>query len=136
MPFRFHGFIHPILLVALLAVPVFGTPGRASWNGILRDAAGNVVADASLELRPSSGGSVYSARTSATGVFAFTEIAAGKYQLSVSTGSATFKSIAAIDVKDGAPLTAGLKLSSPERLLVAMTEDTAPSPQAKFPACR
>ena len=125
-----HRLILEISLIALLAVPGFGTAGRASWSGVLRDFSGNVVPEAVVQLHSLSQGSSYSASTSATGVFAFSQIAAGKYELSVSTGAASFKSSTAIDVKDGLTLTAGLKLSAPEKGVVVMSEEAGASPQA------
>jgi len=130
MRLLFRGLIAASLLIVLLAVPGFGTNGRASWSGVLRDSAGNVVPEAAVELRSSSGGAAYSARTSAGGTFAFAEIAAGKYELSVTTGAVTFKCATAMDVKDGATLSVGLKLSSPEKGLVVIGEETGSSPQA------
>jgi len=126
----FRGLIPAILLIVLLAVRGFGTNDRASWRGVLRDSAGDLVPEAAVELRSSSGGAAYSARTSATGTFAFSEIAAGKYELSVTTGAVTFKSGTAMDVKDGATLSVGLKLSSPGKGLVVVGEETGSSPQA------
>jgi len=122
--------VRPILLVLLLAVPLFGTTGHASWSGTLCDAAGNAVPDATVELRSSPSAPGYSGRTSASGTFAFPDIAAGKYVLSVSAGSAKFKSSSAIEVKDGATLTVGLRLSQPEKGVVAITEDAGSSQQA------
>jgi Carboxypeptidase regulatory-like domain len=73
-----------LLLLFQLALSVFATPGFSSWNGTVRDAAGNPVSDAVLELRSVSGGGQYSVRTSALGSFVLPAIAAGKYQLFVS----------------------------------------------------
>ena len=107
MRLSLRGLIPAIFLMVLLALPGFGTNGRASWSGVLRDSAGNVVPEAAVELHHSSGAAGYSARTSATGAFAFSEIAAGKYELSVSTGVGSFKASTAIDVNDGAKLPPG-----------------------------
>ena len=42
----------------------------ASWRGVLRDAEGHSVANASIELHATSGNHDYSIKTSATGDFA------------------------------------------------------------------
>ncbi len=103
-----------VYLVGTLTLPCLGRGGRASWNGTLRDAAGNPVPDAAVGLYPSSGGAEYLTRTSARGAFSFPEIAGGKYEISVSMGTAVFKSSTKIEIKSGATLAAGLRLSSPQ----------------------
>jgi hypothetical protein len=113
----------------VLAGPAFGADGRASWNGFLRDDSGNAVPDAVIGLCSPSGEG-YSARTSAGGAFAFPEIRAGKYELSVSLHGASFKGSAAVVVTGGTPLAAGLKLSSRGQGVVEMSEGSASSPQA------
>ncbi|MBZ5655694.1 MAG: TonB-dependent receptor [Acidobacteriia bacterium] len=130
MDFCFRSFIRFILLAAVFALPAAGTPQHVSWSGVLRDSSGNVVPQASVELHSLSGGPGYSAQTSAAGTFTFSEIAAGKYELSVSTGGASFKSGTSLNVQDGVTLTAGLKLSSSEKGLVVIGEETGSSPQA------
>jgi hypothetical protein len=124
------GPIPAILLIVLLAAPGFGTDGRASWNGVLRDATGNPVPEAVVNLRSLSGGTGYSVRTSTSGTFTFSEIAAGNYELSVTTRTTSFKPSTTIYVKDGVTLAAGLKLSSPEKGLVVTSEEVGSSPQA------
>ena len=119
-----------ILLVVLSTVPGFGTAGHASWGGVLHDSGGNIVPGASVELHSVSGGAGYGARTSTAGTFTFSEIAAGRYDVSVGTGTARFKSSTTIDVQDGITLTVRLTLSSPEKGLVVIGEDTGSSPQA------
>src|SRR3981189_1136988 len=97
-----------LLLVALLALPAFAAPGSSSWNGTVRDAAGNPVSEAVLELRSVSGGSQYSVRTSAIGSFVLPAIAAGNYQLSVSAKGVSFKSTTPVEIEDGAARTDGI----------------------------
>ena len=126
----FRGVIRAILPVVLLAGAAFGTAGRASWQGVLRDSAENIVPGASVDLHSLSGGAGYAARTSANGTFSFSEIAPGKYELSVSTGAARFKASTTFEVKDGVALTAGLRLSSPEKGRVVISEEAGSSPQA------
>jgi Carboxypeptidase regulatory-like domain len=52
----------------------------------LSDASGKPVADAILLLRPAAGGRDYTTTTTATGKFAFTDIAGGSYEVSLKTG--------------------------------------------------
>jgi len=129
-----HGLVRLLLLV-LLALPAFATPGFSSWNGSVRDAAGNPVSEAVLELRSLSGGSQYSVRTSAIGSFVLPAIAAGNYQLSVSAKGVSFKSTTPVEIEDGAARTDGIELSSPEKGLVVLArigpgEQIGSSPQA------
>ena len=124
------GLISAVLLIVLLETPIFATAGRATWSGVLRDSAGAIVPEAVVKLRSLAEGAGYSARTSASGAFVFSEIVAGKYELSVTSGGASFKLSTAVDVRDGSTLTAALKLSSPEKGLLVFGEETASSPQA------
>src|ERR1700720_1266868 len=73
------------LCVALIltVVPHIHAAPAASWHGILHDASGHVVADATVVLRATSGDREYTAKTSASGVFVFAEIAPGAYSLRV-----------------------------------------------------
>ena len=64
-------------------VPSARSAPPASWRGVLRDASGQVVGDAAIVLRTPSGDREYTAKTSAGGVFAFAEIAAGTYAVRV-----------------------------------------------------
>ena len=130
MPFFLHRLIRGTLSVVLLAIPGFGAAGRASWNGVLHDSSMIPVASAVIELHSLPPGTGYSARTSASGLFVFPEIVAGKYELVVSAGGLSYKSSAWIEVRDGATLTSELKLSSPGKGLVISSEETGASAQA------
>jgi hypothetical protein len=117
------------LFLFLAAVPLFGAGGTASWIGLLRDSSGNPGPEAVIELRSTSG-ATYSAKTSANGTFAFPEITAGKYQLSVTVSGRAFKCVSDVTISAGAMLTAELRLSSPGQAAVEMNTDTASYPQA------
>jgi hypothetical protein len=75
--------------LVLLAVPGAAAVSGASWNGRLSDASGKPVADAILLLHPAAGGRDYT--TTATGKFAFTDIAGGSYEVSLQTGDKEWK---------------------------------------------
>jgi hypothetical protein len=124
-----------LLLLVLVALPAFAAPESSSWHGTVRDAAGNPVSEAVLELRSLSGGSQYSVRTSSNGSFVLPAIAAGKYQLSVSAKGVGYKSTTSVEIEDGVARTDGMELSSPERGLVVLArvgtgEQIGASPQA------
>jgi hypothetical protein len=126
----FRSLICFIVLGSLLVVSAFGTPRDASWIGVLRYATGSFVAEAVVQLQSLSGGEKYSARTTANGEFTFSEIAPGNYELSVTSGATSFKSSTPLEVKDGATLALGLRLSPSDKSLVVIGQETSSSPQA------
>ncbi|MEJ2009126.1 MAG: carboxypeptidase-like regulatory domain-containing protein, partial [Acidobacteriota bacterium] len=81
-----------------------------SWNGVLRDNAGNPVSGATVKLHSPTGKLDYAAETSASGVFSFDRIVAGDYELSVSEGGRTLKTASLVVIKDSSRLTAGLEI--------------------------
>jgi len=109
------------LFFVLLTLPALASPGASSWTGTVRDAAGNPIAEGVLELRSSSGRNQYSVRSSAAGSFAFPAIAAGKYELSITSGGVSFKSANQVEIRDGVARTEGLQLSSPDKGLVLIS---------------
>jgi hypothetical protein len=103
-------------------------PLPASWSGVLRDAAGSPVSGATVTLTDTSGNAAYTAKATPAGEFAFPNISPSKYEISVATLAASFKSTASIEIQDGARLAAALQLSSPEKGIVFIQEgSTAPS---------
>ena len=118
-----------LMMVVVCDLPTFGELGIASWNGLLRDSAGNPVAEATLYLRSDSGVK-YSARTSITGAFVFQEIRAGKYQLSVTANGTAYECRQVVAASAGATLASALRLSSPNQGLVEINEETVSSQQA------
>src|ERR1035441_9778899 len=124
--------------MAAALIFVFGllpaTAAALSWSGVLRDAAGSPVSEATITLRsssetPVSGTRTYTATISASGVFTFSSITSGKYELSVGTKAGSFKSAELLDIQEGTKLTAGLQLSSPEKGQVLLQAEAASAPQ-------
>jgi len=129
------------LIVALLVsiVPAaYSAPG-ASWRGVLRDASGRGVTDATIALRATSGDREYTAQTSADGGFAFAEIATGTYEVRVTRrGDAKANAPATVGgryteswtaarpvvIGDGAALSASLELAA-EHHVVRVTQEPA-----------
>ena len=97
--------------LVLLAVPGAAAVSGASWNGRLSDASGKPVADAILLLHPAAGGRDYTTTTTATGKFAFTDIAGGSYEVSLKTGDKEWKA-GPLVVKDATPLSFELQISA------------------------
>ena len=78
----------------------------ASWHGILRDAAGHVVGDAAIVLQAVSGDREYTVKSSASGQFAFVEIAGGSYTLHVMHDGKTWSAANPVVIADGVALVA------------------------------
>jgi hypothetical protein len=97
--------------LVLLPVPGAAAVSGASWNGRLSDASGKPVADAILLLHPAAGGRDYTTTTTATGKFAFTDIAGGSYEVSLKTGDKEWKA-GPLVVKDATPLSFELQISA------------------------
>jgi hypothetical protein len=98
------------LFAVLLAAAMGHALAAASWSGVLTDGSGKPVGAAIVTLHAASGGRDYSATTSADGKFAFAEIAAGGYEVSVTAGDKTWKTATPITVKESDTLNFALRL--------------------------
>src|SRR3984885_13268450 len=114
----------------LTIIPQVRCAPAASWRGILRDASGHGVADADLVLRAVSGDREYTAKSSATGDFAFTEIAAGTYALRVTSAGKTWNSASPVIVNQGAALVASLELAAQAQIVRVLSGDRTGASQA------
>jgi hypothetical protein len=118
MRFRLGETLRALGLVGTLAAATMASGfSLASWRGVVRDDAGKPVGTATVKLTSIAGGRYYVAGTSASGAFAFPEIVAGEYELSVESSGKTWgaERPVVVVVKDGALLSSGLELSSPTR---------------------
>jgi Carboxypeptidase regulatory-like domain len=109
---RFHSILLSICIV-LLGLMIPAAPGAvaASWQGILRDGSGQPVSGAVVRLHQTSPEREYTATTSFHGEFAFPEIAAGDYELSVVAGGVARKANRHFAVKEGEAISASLELT-------------------------
>jgi hypothetical protein len=98
-------------VVLLLVMPRANSVPASSWHGVLRDATGSAVVNAKLKLRVAPRGPEYTATTSASGEFTFSEIASGTYEISISAAGQTWKAVDPIVIRDGSTLTTVLELS-------------------------
>jgi hypothetical protein len=96
----------------LLISPVFAAASGTSWNGRLIDDAGKNVADAVVKLHSATAGHDYAATTAANGKFAFAEVAAGSYEVSVTVADKVWKAATALLVKDASLLTTSLQIAA------------------------
>jgi len=126
MPAHPGNIVRPLFLVATLLA--FGIPGAfasSSWSGLLRDASGKPISQATIRLRSKSADRDYAATTSANGSFSFAGIAATDYQLSVEAAGNTWHAANPLSLKDGDTLTTSLQVLSqpPELRLLPATEE-------------
>ncbi len=112
------------LFAACLAGSIAFALGGAPWSGVLTDAAGTQVAQAVIKLH-AVGGHEYSAVTDANGRFAFAEIVAGDYEVSVTSAGKTWKATTALVVKASANLESSLQLSATDQELRFVTPPNA-----------
>ena len=98
------------LFATLLAVPTAAAFAATSWNGVLRDAAGKPVGEATVRLRSKSGDHNYTSVTSENGNFAFNGMAASDYELSVEASGNTSHAASPVTVRDEETLTTNLQI--------------------------
>jgi hypothetical protein len=98
--------------VILLAGTVFAAISGTSWNGRLIDGTGKPLPEAVVKLHSASGGHDYAATTAANGKFAFAEIAAGSYEVSVKTADKEWKATAPVTIKDVSILSMSLQIAA------------------------
>src|SRR5450755_4774530 len=105
------GFLFAISFLSLLLLAPAGrsfpTP---AWKGVVRDASGNSVSGAIIELRAATGIANYSIKTSGQGEFLLTGIVAGTYELSVISAGKTWKSATPLLIKDDSAFTSAIEL--------------------------
>src|SRR2546427_12122273 len=118
------------LFAALGMAAMAGGLSTASGRGSLRDDAGKPVTEATIQLRATAGGRDYTARTGASGQFAFPDIAEGAYRVSIERDQTVFSLPNSLLVKAGATLTAALQLSAARNELRMDSPTREPSPQA------
>jgi hypothetical protein len=106
-----------LFLLLLLSGPALAAN---SWKGILRDASGHAVSDATVSLQANSGAASYSAKTSASGEFLFADIAAQRYQLAVEVTGKLWKAADPLTIKDGDALAADRELSAQNQTLAVL----------------
>jgi hypothetical protein len=79
---------------------------------MLRDGAGKAVADAVIRLHLTSGGSNYTSKTAPNGRFAFADVPAGGYEVSVKVADREWKTASPVVIKDAAILSMALQLAA------------------------
>jgi hypothetical protein len=118
------------LFLVFLLIPSLRSTPLTSLSGVLRDAGGNPVGMATVKLSAADSNREYSVTTSGTGQFAFTEIATGSYTLTVNAGNRIWTAPDPVTIKDGATLTAEVRLPAEGQLLRVTLAQNAASTQA------
>jgi Carboxypeptidase regulatory-like domain len=107
-----------IAFLLFFSLTAAGAEGQSSWSGVLRDAAGQRLGGAVIELR-APGGARRRATTSASGEFVVSGIAPGSYQLTVSVPGRSWKARSPLEVKERASFAVSLRLTEgPEAQVV------------------
>jgi Carboxypeptidase regulatory-like domain/TonB-dependent Receptor Plug Domain/TonB dependent receptor len=97
-------------LLAALTLPAFAQTEPASWHGVLRDASGQRISGARVELRGAA--ATVTAHSRGDGSFEFEGLAPGKYALEVDWSNNSAHSEKPIDLAPAARLTEWLRVSS------------------------
>jgi hypothetical protein len=112
-------FIRPLTVVLALAAVAWSTQNKeAPWAGVIRNAAGTPIAEATVRL--SAGAAHFEAATGRDGQFRFPSLAPGDYWISVQSGGLTATSSKPVQLPDGRP--AALVLSADGVLSLRMGE--------------
>lgn len=121
-----------VLCAVLMLWAVHRAQGQssASWEGIVRDSAGKPVAGAVVRVRSSAAGREYTSTTGPRGVFDFTQVATGTYQVSIRSAGREFRGTSSVVLTHDAVLRTGLVLSESGEVVQEQpgAEKTANSP--------
>ncbi len=118
-------FLFSALLVNAVALRAVPAP---SWSGVLRDAAGNAVAGATVALHSATNttGSDYSSPTSNTGAFYFPAVLPGPYELTVTSSGELYKSTSPLTIAENLSHSAVLQLSSQDHSVRITVVEASP----------
>jgi hypothetical protein len=108
-------------LLCALSTLAAAQVGPASWQGTLRDARGNVMADAQVELRETWSGRTFTTTTDAQGAFSFRELPAGNYAVGVRWGGRRTTARELLAIRTGNHLTSSVQIASAGGWLVLQT---------------
>src|SRR5215469_8760425 len=100
-----------LCLFVLFSAAVWAA-GSGSWTGTLRDANGNPVIGAKIQLRAADGALVVDAIATDAGAFVLTGIAPGNYHVDVSIGAKNWQSESVVTIRDGEAIATDLQLAS------------------------
>jgi hypothetical protein len=113
---RWRGFAASLLLATFLGTS-YAAPQSASWRGTIRNAQGDAVPGARVELRSVEGNRVVYATADAKGVFTFDALSAGSYYVSVYWQQETLGSEQPLEIRAGENVACWLEISEEARRL-------------------
>ena len=108
-------------LICLLSTLAAAQVGSASWQGTLRDAKGNLMADAQVELRETWSGRTFTTTTDAQGAFSFPELPAGNYAVGIRWSDRRTRASELLAIRAGDHLTSAVQIASAGGWLVLQT---------------
>jgi hypothetical protein len=117
-------------LYCALSTPGAAQVAPASWQGTVRDAHGNVMADAQIELRETWSGRTFAATTDAQGAFRFPELPAGNYAIRLRWGGKTTRAHELLIIRPGDHLTSAAQIALAGGWLVLQTSSGEEQAQA------
>src|SRR5262245_18029889 len=100
-----------VSLLLLAALPAMGA-AAASWSGQLNDVDGTPLAGAVIHLHLSASSQVLTATSNQDGKFAFAELGAGIYEVSVRAKGKEWKAAAPYVVKEASAILTPLQLTA------------------------
>jgi hypothetical protein len=118
------------VLSCVLAAPLSAQVAPASWQGTLRDAGGNVMADARVELREAWSGRTFTATTDAQGAFRFPDLSAGNYAVRIRWHAKTAAAREMLKIGPGNHLDSSVQVARPGGWLVLQTSSVGEQAQA------
>jgi hypothetical protein len=111
-----------------VSAPAQVAPG--SWQGVVRDARGNALPEAQVELRETASGRTLTATTDAQGAFRFRELLAGSYAVRVRGHNRTITSRELLKIQAGDHLNSTVQFAAAGGGLVLQTVAAGEQPKA------
>ena len=119
--------IHPTALVSAVVLwGSFAAHAKTAWNGVVIDEMRAPVANVSVILSASTGDTEFRATTGANGAFAFTEVKAGRYWVSVAGSGKQWKSTELVILQADQQFNADIQLSTQSQA-IAIVKRTIPA---------
>ena len=118
------------MVLWVLSVSTAAQVAPASWQGTVRDARGNVMAGAQVELRETASGRTLTTTTDAQGAFSFPELLAGNYAVRVRWHNKTTTSRELLKIQPGDHLNSSVQVAAAGGWLVLQTVAAGEQPKA------
>jgi hypothetical protein len=123
-------FIGLSVLLWALSISTAAQVAPASWEGTVRDARGNVMPGAQVELREAGSGRTLTNTTDAQGAFSFSELLPGNYAVRIRWHNKTTTSRELLEIQPGNHLNSSVRVAVAGGGLVLQTVAAGAQPQA------